>query len=83
MIIMNLIKWIKMELYIPQINKAQKKVAGHRYFARCLEEKPLDKRSKKEQSTIEYNYVLAEIWKQELDKLEFKIEQVKRNTHGL
>ena len=51
---MGIIKWLKMQFYIPQINKAEKKVIGHRYFARCLEEKPREKRSNKEQSTIEY-----------------------------
>ena len=68
-----------MEFYIPQRNKAQKKVAGHRDFARYLEEKPLEKRSRRVQSTIEYNYAMAEIWQQELERLEFKIEQIERS----
>jgi hypothetical protein len=76
---MNIIKWIKLQFYIPQINKAEKKVIGHRYFARCLEEKPREKRSNKEQSTIEYNYAMAEVWQKELEKLEFKIERIKNN----
>ncbi len=79
MSITNIIKWIKLQCYIPQINKAEKKVSGHRYFARCLEEKPREKRSKKEQSTIEYNYAMADMWQEELEKLEFKIEKIERN----
>jgi hypothetical protein len=75
---MSIIKWLKLQFYIPQINKAEKKVAGHRYYARCLEEKPREKRSKKEQSTIEYNYAMADIWQQELDKLEFKMSKINK-----
>jgi hypothetical protein len=73
---MGIIKWLKMQFYIPQINKAKKKVTGHRYFARCLEEKPLEKRSRREQRTIEYNYAMADIWQEELEKLEFKIKKI-------
>ena len=68
-----------MEFYIPQRNKAQKKVAGHRDFARYLEEKPREKRSRREQATMEYNYHMADVWQQELEKLEFKISQIERN----
>jgi len=75
---MGIIKWLKMQFYIPQINKAEKKVTGHRYFARCLEEKPLEKRSRREQRTIEYNYAMADIWQEELEKLEFKMEKIKK-----
>ncbi len=75
MIIMNVIKRLKMEFYIPQRNKAQKKVAGHRGIARYLEEKPLEKRSRREQAAIEYNYHMADIWQLELERLEFKIHQ--------
>ncbi len=76
---MNIIKLIKMEFYLPQRNKAQKKVAGHRGIARYLEEKPLEKRSRREQATIEYNYHMADIWQQELDRLQFKISKVERS----
>ena len=68
-----------MEFYIPQRNKAQKKVAGHREFAKYLEEKPREKRSRREQSNIEYNYAMAEIWQQELEHLEGKISKIKGN----
>ena len=68
-----------MEFYIPQRNKAQKKVAGHRDFARYLEEKPREKRSRREQATMEYNYHMADVWQLELERLEFKIEQIERN----
>ena len=68
-----------MEFYIPQRNKAQKKVAGHRGIARYLEEKALEKRSRREQATIEYNYSMAEVWQEELERLEFKIQQIERS----
>jgi hypothetical protein len=76
---MNIIKLIKMEFYAPQRNKAQKKVDGHRGIARYLEEKPKEKRSRREQATIEYNYSMADIWQQELDRLQFKISKVERS----
>ena len=76
---MNIIKLIKMEFYAPQRNKAQKKVDGHRGIARYLEEKPKEKRSRREQATIEYNYSMADIWQQELDRLQFKISNVERS----
>ncbi len=78
---MNIINRLKMEFYAPQRNKAQKKVDGHRGIARYLEEKPLEKRSRREQATIEYNYSMADIWQQELEQLEFKISQVKRRCN--
>ena len=68
-----------MEFYAPQRNKAQKKVDGHRGIARYLEEKPKEKRSRREQATIEYNYSMADIWQQELDRLQFKISKVERS----
>jgi len=68
-----------MEFYIPQRNKAQKKVAGHRHFARYLEEIPKNKRGRREQATMEYHYHMANVWQQELDKLQFKISQIDRN----
>ena len=58
---MNIINRLKMEFYAPQRNKAQKKVDGHRGIARYLEEKPLEKRSRREQATVEYNYSMADI----------------------
>ncbi len=73
---MNIGKWIKMEFYLPQINKAQKKVAGHRMIAKYYEEKPREKRSRREQATIEYNYHMADIWQLEFEKLELKISQI-------
>ena len=76
---MNIIKLIKMEFYLPQRNKAQKKVDGHRGIARYLEEKPLEKRSRREQATVEYNYSMAEVWQEELERLEFKIQAIQRN----
>jgi hypothetical protein len=76
---MNIIKLIKMEFYLPQRNKAQKKVDGHRGIARYLEEKPLEKRSRREQATIEYNYSMADVWQLELEKLELKISKVERS----
>ena len=76
---MNIFKWIKMEFYLPQRNKAQKKVDGHREFAKYLEEKPREKRSRREQATMEYHYSMAEIWQQELEKLNFKISKINGN----
>ncbi|MBC8502045.1 MAG: hypothetical protein H8D35_02830 [Nitrosopumilus sp.] len=76
---MNIIKLIKIEFYAPQRNKAQKKVDGHRGIARYLEEKSKEKRSRREQATIEYNYHMADIWQQELDRLEFKISKAERS----
>jgi hypothetical protein len=76
---MKITKWIKMEFYAPQRNKAQKKVDGHRGIARYLEEKPREKRSRREEATIEYNYHMADIWQQELDRLQFKISKVERS----
>ncbi len=75
---MNIINRLKMEFYAPQRNKAQKKVDGHRGIARYLEEKPLEK-SRREQATIEYNYSMAEVWQEELERLEFKIQQIEIN----
>ncbi len=76
---MKILKWIKMEFYAPQRNKAQKKVAGHREFAKYLEEKPREKRSRREQATMEYHYNMADVWQLELEKLEFKISQIERS----
>ena len=76
---MNIINRLKMEFYAPQRNKAQKKVDGHRGIARYLEEKALEKRSRREQATIEYNYSMAEVWQEELERLEFKIQQIERS----
>ncbi len=76
---MNVINRLKMEFYAPQRNKAQKKVDGHRGIARYLEEKPLEKRSRREQAPIEYNYQMADVWQIELDRLEFKISKVERS----
>ncbi len=67
-----------MEFYLPQRNKAQKKTVGHREIARWLEEKPREKRSRREQGNIEYNYHMAEIWQKELEQLEFKIQLIQR-----
>ncbi len=68
-----------MEFYAPQRNNAQKKVDCHRGIARYLEEKPLEKRSRREQATVEYNYSMAEVWQEELERLEFKIQQIERS----
>ncbi len=76
---MNIIKRLKLEFYIPQRNKAQKKVAGHRMLAKYHEEKPREKRSRREQSNIEYNYAMADTWQLELEKLESKISKVERS----
>ena len=76
---MNIINRLKMEFYAPQRNKAQKKVDGHRGIVRYLEEKPLEKRSRREQATVEYNYSMADIWQEELERLEFKIQQIERS----
>ncbi len=76
---MNIVKWIKMEFYLPQRNKAQKNVDGHRGITQYLEEKPREKRSRREQATIEYNYQMADVWQIELDRLEFKISKVERS----
>jgi hypothetical protein len=73
---MNIIKRLKLEFYLPQRNKAQKKVAGHRMLAKYREEKPREKRSRREQASIEYDYYMANIWQQELEKLEFKISKI-------
>ncbi len=76
---MNIINRLKMEFYTPQRNKAQKKVDGHRGIARYLKEKPLEKRSRREQATIEYNYSMADIWQQELERLDGKISKININ----
>ncbi len=76
---MNIIKWFKIEFYVPQRNKAQKKVAGHRQIAQYLEEKSKGKRSRREQATIEYNYHMADVWHLELERLNFKISKIERN----
>ncbi len=76
---MNIVKWIKIEFYAPQRNKAQKKVSGHRVIAMYFEEKSIEKRSRREQATIEYNYSMADTWQLELEKLEFKISKVERS----
>ena len=73
---MNVIKWLKLEWYIPQRNKAQGKVAGHRRIAKYLEEKPKEKKSSRVEATIEYNYAMAHGWQIELEKLERKISQI-------
>ena len=67
-----------MEFYAPQRNKAQKKADGHRGIAQYLDEKPREKRSRREQATIEYNYHMADIWQLELERLEFKISKVEK-----
>ena len=76
---MNVVKWIKIEFYLPQRNKAQKKASGHREIARDLEEKPKERRSRREQATMEYNYFMANVWQEELERLEFKIQQIERS----
>ncbi len=76
---MNIVKWIKMEFYAPQRNKAQKKVDGHRGIAKYYEEKPREKRSRREQASVDYNYYMADVWQMELEKLEFKISKVERS----
>ncbi len=77
---MNIINRLKMEFYAPQRNNAQKKLDGHRGSARYLEEKPLEKRSRRERATIEYNYSMADVWQQELERLEFKILQIESSS---
>jgi hypothetical protein len=73
---MNIIKWIKLEWYIPQRNKAKAKVDGHRHIAQYYEEKPLHKRSSRINATIEYNYAMASIWQEKLEKFEAKITKI-------
>ncbi len=45
-------------------------------LAKYREEKPREKRSRREQASIEYDYYMANIWQQELEKLEFKISKI-------
>jgi len=76
---MNFIKWIKLEWYLPQRNKAESKVADHRHIAQYYEQKPLHKRSSRINATIEYNYHMAGAWQQELERLEAKIAEIKNS----
>ena len=76
---MNIIKWLKMEWYLPQRNKAESKTLGHRQLAKWLEKKPLEKRSRREQANMEYHYYMSEIWNEKLEHLEFKIQQIQRD----
>ena len=66
-----------MEFYIPQRNKAQKKVAGHREIADELKKK--SNRNRRERLTMEYNYSMVDVWQLELERLNFKIHQTERN----
>ena len=75
---MNIIKWLKMEWYIPHRNKAESKTLGHRQLAKWLEEKT--KKNRREQANMEYHYCMAEIWNEKLEHLEFKIQQIKRKN---
>jgi len=79
---MNFIKWIKLEWYVPQRNKAQAKADGHRHIAQYYEQKPLHKRSSRVHATIEYNYHMAGAWQQELERLEAKITKIQNSDLG-
>jgi hypothetical protein len=75
---MKILKWIKMEFYAPQRNKAMKQVRGNRELADELNQKKSEKGSlsKRDEITMEYHYNMADVWQLELEKLEFKISQI-------
>ena len=76
----NIIKWIKLEFYAPQRNKAKASAEYHRGFARYLEEKPVKKRNSRHRAKINYNRQVADSWQLKFDQLNSKIEELERNS---
>ena len=75
----NIIKWVKLEFYAPQRNKAKASAEYHRNFAKYLEEKPIKKQNSRHRAKINYNRQVAYSWEQKLDQLNSKIEKLERD----
>ena len=77
--ISKIIKWIKLEFYAPQRNKAKASAEYHRDFAKYLEEKPVNKRNSRHRAKINYHHEIAESYQLTLDQLNSKIEELERD----
>ena len=77
---MNVIKWLKLEFYIPQRNKALKKVAYYKWSVERYEKEARQgkKFSRKDEGRFGYHGHMLDVWQVELEQLEFKISQVER-----
>lgn len=77
---MNMMKWIKIQIIEPQLNKAIKKSEGHNAYADLLKEEypKINLRSRKVSNTIKENETLAEIYFSEKVKLQDKMNKLKK-----
>ncbi len=75
-----IIQRMKLEFYLPQRNKAEKKFRGHEMNAIELEERQLSgKLSNRLKARLEYDLYMKDVWYEELQKLNSKIDQIGRN----
>ena len=75
----NIIKWIKLEFYAPQRNKAKASAEYHRNFTKYLEEKPVEKQNSRHRAKINYNRQVADSWQLKFNQLNSKIEELERD----
>ncbi len=76
---MNIIKWIKLEFYAPQRNKAKASAEYYRGFAKYLEEKSMKKQSSRHREKINYTRQVGDSWQLKFDQLNSKIEKLERD----
>ena len=80
MSIANMIKWIKIQIIEPQLNKAIKKSEGHKAYSDSLKEEypEINLRSRKVSNTIKEHETLAEIYYSEKLKLQDRMNKLKK-----
>ena len=70
-----------MEFYTPQRNKAEKKVAYYKWSIKRYEDKVSQGKilGRKDEGRFGYHGHMLDVWKLELEQLEFKIHQIERS----
>ena len=78
---MNIIKWLKLEFYNPQRNKALKKVAYYNWSVKRYEKMISQGKilGRKDDGRFGYHRHMGDVWQLELEQLEFKILQIERS----
>ena len=78
---MRFIKWLKREFYLPQRNKAEKKVAYYKQSVQRYEEMVRQGKtlSRKDDGRLGYHTKMLASWELDLERLNFKLEQIERS----
>lgn len=78
---MNITKWLKKEFYLPQRNKAEKKVAYFKWSVQRYEEMVRQGKtlSRKDDGRLGYHTKMLASWELDLEKFNFKLKQIERS----